>query len=221
MKTRPKRLYDYLFSGNGYKIRLALCQLGINVEYQFLDIPGGETRTRQFLEINPMGQIPVLELQDGTMLRESNAILFWLTEGTWLMPGNLLQRARVMQWMFFEQGNIDKIIGRARFRRKFPEFMETPQHDIEYWHATGNAALALIDSVLNNSQFLVGDSYTTADIALFGYVHCANEGGFDLDQYPAVNSWIQRVIDQPAYIPIDVHPEEISNQRLGLLLSWS
>ncbi|MGH8597363.1 MAG: glutathione S-transferase family protein, partial [Gammaproteobacteria bacterium] len=111
MSPRPKRLYDLPFSGNGYKVRLALAQLGIAVEYEVVDLIKGETKSKEFLAKNPMGQIPLLELDDGSLLRESNAILAWLAEGTFLMPDDAFSRARVLQWMMFEQNNIDKVIG--------------------------------------------------------------------------------------------------------------
>ncbi|HYD43885.1 MAG TPA: glutathione S-transferase N-terminal domain-containing protein, partial [Phenylobacterium sp.] len=109
MAVQPVRLYDFPFSGNGYKVRLALHQLGLGVERQIIDILKGEARSGDFLAKNPVGEIPALELSDGTVLRESNAILYWLTEGTPLMPSDRLGRTRVVQWMCFEQSNIDRV----------------------------------------------------------------------------------------------------------------
>ena len=203
MHSDPKRLYDYPFSGNGYKIRLALRQLCIAFEYRVVDILQGETRTPAFLALNPMGQIPVLELEDGTALRESNAILFWLTEATPLMPPDRLGRAQVVQWMNFEQGNIDKVLGRTRFLKRYPHVMETRQSDWDGWRATGDKALGVLDSALCATSFLVGEAYSAADICLYGYVHTAADGGFDLAPFPAVEAWLERVRAQPRHISID------------------
>ena len=122
---KPKKLYDFLFSGNGYKIRLALHQLGIRVEHEYVNLLTGDTRAEAFLEKNPVGQIPVLELDNGTLLRESNAILYWLTEGTRLLPEDPTTQAEVLQWMFFETSNIDKNLGRCRFMATYPDWKET------------------------------------------------------------------------------------------------
>jgi len=201
--AQPKRLYDFPFSGNGYKVRLALAHLGLSVEYETVDLVGGETNTPRFLAKNPMGQIPVLELDDGTMLRESNSILFWLTEGTSLMPDDRLARARIVQWMCFEQSNIDKVLGRTRFLKRYPDFMATTSADWEQWYATGYRALDVMESELRKQGFLVADAFSAADICLYGYVHCAEEGGFDLARYGAVNRWRARVREQPGHVPID------------------
>jgi len=183
-------------------VRLALAQLGLTVDYRIADFFKGGTRTPEFLAMNPMGQIPVLELSDGTFLRESNAILFWLCDGTPLLPSDRLQRAQAVQWMCFEQSNIDKVLGRARFLAAFPDFMETTEADWAGWRATGNQALTVLDRQLSGRDFVLGEAYSAADIALFGYVHCADEGGFDLGRYPAVSAWIERVQAQPRHIPI-------------------
>lgn len=206
MSNRPIRLYDYLFSGNGYKIRLALSQLNISVEYEFLDLLTGETKDESFLEKNPMGQIPVLEFSDGLLLRESNAILCHISENTRLMPKEAAKRSQLLQWMFFEQSNVNQVIGRARFLRTFPDFVKMPKGYIESLIYLGNNALSVLEMGLLGSSFILGDSYSAADISLFAYVHSAEEGGFDLDEYPTIGSWIQRVKEQDGYIPIDFQP---------------
>jgi glutathione S-transferase len=203
MSPRPKRLYDFPFSGNGYKIRLALAHLDLTVAYETVDLLAGETTTPEFLARNPMGQIPVLELDDGVFLRESNAILFWLAEGTDLMPREPLARARVVQWMCFEQSNIDKVLGRTRFLRRYPDFMTTTPAEWESWYATGYRALDVLEGELSSRPFLVGDRYSAADICLYGYVHCAEEGGFDLGIYPLLQQWLARVRQQPRHVSID------------------
>ena len=199
----PVRLFDFPFSGNGYKVRLVLSMLGIPVEYQVVDILKGETRTPTFLAMNPGGQIPVLELSDGTYLWESNAILFWLTEGTSLMPANKLDRSKVVRWMCFEQSRLDKVLGRAKFLRAFPHFRTTTQAEFDGWHAEGHEALAIIDAQLTNQRFIVGDTFSAADICLYGYVHSARDGGFDLDRFSGVMSWLGRVRQLPGYKTID------------------
>jgi glutathione S-transferase len=200
MDVRPIRLYDFPFSGNGYKVRLALHHLGLPVERQIIDILKGENRTPSFLARNPMGEIPALELSDGTVLRESNAILFWLGEGTPLLPAGRLDRTRVVQWMCFEQSNIDRVLGRARFLKAHPEFATVAQFDMDTWRAAGHRALAVLDAELRHREYLVADVFSVADICLYGYVHTAREGGFELDSVPAVNAWLSRVAAQPRHI---------------------
>src|SRR5258708_6165178 len=132
------KLYDFLPSGNGYKVRLALRWLGIPFEYHEVDILKGESRTPAFLAKNPFGQIPVLDLGDGTCLRESSAILIYLTDGTALLPDNRLLRARVLEWMGFEQTHVDGVISRARFRRLFPYAIPTREEEFTAWYAEGH-----------------------------------------------------------------------------------
>lgn len=205
MDPRPLRLWDFPFSGNGYKIRLALTQLGLPFEYGKIDLLIGENRTPQFEMLNPMGQIPVLELTDGTVLRESNAILYWLCEGTPLMPADKLGRTRVIQWFSFEQANIDKVLGRTRFLKANPDFRRVADAEWAVWRIEGERALAVLEAELAGRAFLVGDSYSAADICLYGYVHTADEGGFELANYPAVQAWLARVRAQPRHIPITAH----------------
>ena len=203
---RPRRLYDFPFSGNGYKIRLALAQLSVDVEYEVIDLIARETNSPRFLSKNPLGEIPVLELDDGTLLRESNAILFWLTDGTPLLPTNALERARVVQWMLFEQNQIDKVLGRTRFLLRYPDFMQTTQADFDGWYATGYRALGIVDDELRDHDFIVGNRYSAADICLYGYVHCAAEGGFELSRVPRVVEWLAQVRAQPHHVTIDEYP---------------
>lgn len=206
-RARPVKLYDFLFSGNSYKIRLALSQLNICVEYEPVDLLNGETRTDYFLDKNPVAQVPVLELDDGTLLRESNAILVWLAEGGDLMPDDPVERAQVLQWMFFESSNIDKNLGRCRFMETYPDWKELlPPGHLAMCKYLGEEALGILDAHLAGRDYLVGERYSVADIAVYAYVHCSGEGGFDLDHYPAVTSWCQRVQGQSRHIPIDAEP---------------
>ena len=195
------RLYDFFESGNGYKVRLLLHQLGIAYERIELDILEGETRTPEYLRINPNGRIPVLVLEDGSVLAESNAILFFLAEGTEFLPTERLSRARVLQWMFFEQYSHEPYIAVLRFWA----FSGTAgQHtaEIPEKRRRGEAALAVMDEHLERREFVVDARYSIADIALYAYTHLAEEGGFDLDRTPAVRRWIDRVAAQPGHIPI-------------------
>jgi len=203
LSVRPTRLYDFPFSGNGYKIRLTLAYLGLTVEYETIDLLSGEASSPEFLARNPMGQIPVLELEDGTILRESNSILFWLTEGTSLMPNDRLARARIVQWTCFEQSNIDKVLGRTRFLKRYPDFMVTTSADWDQWYATGYRALDVMEAELREHSFLIGDQFSAADICLYGYVHCAGEGGFSLERYRSVARWREQVQKQPRHLLID------------------
>ncbi|MEM7412836.1 MAG: glutathione S-transferase family protein [Myxococcota bacterium] len=208
MSIRATKLYDYPFSGNGYKIRLALAQLELPFAYERVDILAGETRSEAFLRKNPNGEIPVLALSDGTHLVESNAILCWLTDGSRLMPVDSLERAQVLRWMFFEQSNIDRVIGRARFCRTFPEVVEgfATERDFGLWTGMGNRTLGVLDGHLTARSFLVGERYSAADISVYGYVHVAEGGGFDLGRYPAVGAWLERVRSEDGHVSIDAIP---------------
>ncbi|MBD2529107.1 glutathione S-transferase family protein [Nostoc flagelliforme FACHB-838] len=195
-------LYDFLPSGNGYKIRLLLTQLGMPFERIELNILKGETRTPEFLSKNPNGKIPVLEIEPGKYLAESNAILVYLSEGTEFFPYDRFLRAQVLQWLCFEQYSHEPFIATSRFLisilGKTEEYSETIKEKREH----GYAALNLMEKHLMSHTFFVGERYTIADIALFAYTHVADEGGFDLTQFPAIQAWIERVKSQPSYINI-------------------
>ncbi|HEY9880709.1 MAG TPA: glutathione S-transferase family protein [Leptolyngbyaceae cyanobacterium] len=197
------RLYDYLPSGNGYKVRLLLTQLQIPFEYVELDILQGETRTDDFLTKNPNGKIPVLELAPGQYLSESNAILMYLSEGTQYLPEDRWLRSQVLQWLFFEQYSHEPNIATVRFwLSHVPVLNDYQKAALPYKQEQGYAALDVLEACLEDHPFLVGESYTVADIALFAYTHVAHEGDFDLSRYPAIQQWIKRVQQQPRHIPI-------------------
>jgi len=195
------RLYDFHESGNGYKVRLLLHHLGVRYERIEMDILQGATRTPEFLAVNPNGRIPVLVLEDGTRLMESNAILFYLAEGSAYLPDSTIARAQVLQWMFFEQYSHEPNIAVLRFWA-FAGLLEANRALVPEKRARGESALAVMDAHLADREFLVGDAYGIADIALFAYTHVADEGGFDLDRTPAVAAWVERVRAQPGHIPI-------------------
>ena len=201
MSRTVLRLYDYLPSGNGYKVRLLLHQLGIPFERVELDILRGETRTPEFLAKNPNGRIPTLELEDGTHLAESNAILCYLADRTPFLPADRLDRARVLQWMCFEQYSHEPNIATVRFWYH-SELTDERRALLPAKRELGEAALRVMDGHLRTRRFFVGESYTVADIALYAYTHVADEGGFDLAPHAAIRDWLERVRAQPGHVPI-------------------
>jgi glutathione S-transferase len=197
------RLYDYLPSGNGYKVRLVLHQLGLPYELVELDIKRGATRTPEFLAKNPNGRIPLLEIPGRGYLAESHAIIAYLAEGTALVPADPLDRARMWQWMCFEQYNLEPNIGTARFWLVSLGKTEAELGEkLEEKRRNGHAALAVLEQGLAGREFLVGEQYSLADIALYGYTHVAPEGGFALDGYPAIRAWCARIAAEPGHVPI-------------------
>jgi len=197
------RLHDNLTSGNGFKVRLLLAQLGLPYQRIEYDIDRRETRTPEFLLKNPNGRIPVLELEDGTFLPESDAILWYLAEGTRFLPDDRRLRAEVLQWMFFEQYNHEPNIATVRYwiTHAVPV---TPLMELSMpaKRAQGAAALGVMEGHLARRTFFVGERYTIADIALYAYTHVAGEGGFDLAPYESVRAWLARVAAQRGYVPI-------------------
>ena len=197
------RLYDFLASGNGYKVRLLLHQLAIPFERVELDIIRGETRTPEFLAKNPNGRIPLLELDDGTRIAESNAIMWYLADGTPYLPSDRVARAHVLQWMFFEQYSHEPNIATSRFWLTHLELTPERRAGLEQKRPLGHAALAVMERHLaSHDYFVASAAYSIADIALYAYTHVAPEGGFDLAPYPAVNAWLERVRAQPRHVPI-------------------
>ena len=196
------RLHDNLTSGNAFKVRLLLAQLARPYQRIEYDIDRRETRTPEFLAKNPNGRIPLLELEDGSFLAESNAILWYLAEGTPFLPDDRRARAEVLQWMFFEQYSHEPNIATVRFW--ITHAVPTPLMELSLpaKRAQGAAALAVMDGHLARRPFFAGDRYSIADIALYAYTHVAGEGGFDLGPCAHVRDWLARVAAQPRYIPI-------------------
>jgi glutathione S-transferase len=195
------RLYDYFDSGNGYKARLALAQLAIPYRLIAVDIDKGETRTPEFLAMNPNGRIPLLALDNGAYLAESNAILCYLAEGTALMPGDALARAQILQWLFFEQYSHEPNIATARYWLRHGLLTPAREPLFAQKRLAGYAALAVMENHLATRDFFVG-AYSIADIALYAYTHVAEQGEFDLARFPSVNAWLARVRAQPGHVPL-------------------
>ena len=198
------RLHSAPRSGNSYKVRLLLGLLGTRYEIINYDTKGGGTHASEFLEnVNPDGKIPVLELEDGTMLPESGAILLYLAEGTPYLPEAKLQRAQVLRWMFFEQYSLLPNLSRPRLWRMWGVEI-TPQREteLEQFFRQGYRALSVMERHLSDRDFFIGDRPTVADVALYVYPSVAHEGGFDLQSYPAVGVWLDRVAALPGYVPL-------------------
>ena len=197
-------LYDFMGSGNGYKVRLVLEHLGLPYTLVERDILKGETRTPEFLAKNPNGRIPTLQLEDGSFLFESNAIIWYLAEGTKLAPKDRRARAETLQWMFFEQYSHEPYIATVRFWKHFlPRLTPLQEMELPGRMEKGYAALDVMEKHLATRQFFVGERYGLADIALYAYTHVAHEGEFDLAKYPGINAWMKRVAAQPKHVSIE------------------
>jgi glutathione S-transferase len=196
-------LYDYMDSGNGYKCRLVLARLGIPFKLVLCDILKGETRTPEFLAKNPNGRIPTLQLEDGSFLAESGAIIWYLADGTPLAPKDRKARAETLQWMFFEQYSHEPYIAVARFWKHYlPKLSPLQEMDLPDRMKGGYAALDVMEKHLAKNEFFVGGSFGLADIALYAYTHVAHEGEFDLTPYSNINAWMARVAAQPNHVTI-------------------
>jgi glutathione S-transferase len=197
------RLYDYLPSGNGYKVRMALRELDLPYELVQIDITRGESRTPAFLARNPNGRIPVLEIEGRGYLSESHAIIGFLAEGSALVPADRLDRARMWQWLCFEQYNLEPNVATARFWLHSLHKTEAELGEkLTEKRRLGFAALDVLEQGLAGRQFLVADQFTLADIGLYAYTHVAEEGGFPLEGYPSIRAWCARIAARPRHRPI-------------------
>lgn len=196
-------VYGMRASGNCYKVELVLQQLGLSYQWVEVDSARGETRTPEFLALNPSGKVPLLQLDDGRTLAESNAILCYLAEGSPLLPDDRWQRAQVLQWLFFEQYSHEPFIAVARFVCRWLDADHPRRAELPKLHERGDAALQLMDRHLQSNKFFV-ESYSVADIALYAYTHAAADGGFDLSRYPAILAWLARVSAQPGHVLMTV-----------------
>jgi glutathione S-transferase len=194
------RVYGDLLSGNCYKIKLLMSYLGQPHEWVHVDILKGESRTAEFLAKNPNGKIPALELAPGDYLWESNAILYYLAQGTPYWPDDQLERARVLQWQSFEQYSHEPYIAVARYIAKYLGLPAERRAEYESKHAGGYRALGVMEQRLARERFFVGARLSIADISLYAYTHVADEGGFSLAEYPSIRRWIAAIEKHPGYV---------------------
>ena len=199
-------LYDYWFSGNGWKVRTLFRHQGRPFSIRWVDILRGAQHEPEFRSMNPVGQIPVVEDHLGRIWTESNAILETFSEGTPLLPEGH-SRHQVRAWLNFEQTWVDGVISRARFRRAFPDSIDTPAPFFAVWNAEGQRALQVLEVHLESRDYMVSDRFTVADIGLYAYVHVAEQGGFQLADYPAVTIWLQRIAHERGVLPMATNPE--------------
>jgi glutathione S-transferase len=202
------KLYESPGSGNCYKVRLLLTQLKTPFERINVNLLLGETRLPEFLQKNPIGKVPVLQIEPEVFLSESGAILTYLAEGTDYFPStasleeNRLTRTRILQWLFFEQYSLGPNLSRPRFFISIAKQPEKFSHLIDHWRNLGYQALDTMEQHLNKNSFFVNNSYTIADIALYAYTHVAEQGGYDMNKYPEIQAWCERVKSETNYIAI-------------------
>ena len=194
------KLYNVAYSGNSYKVRLLLAQLSVPCEIVEVDILKGESRTTEFLKINPNGRTPVLD-DNGFILAESNAILAYLAKGTKFLPEDRQKFALIFQWMFFEQYSHEPYIATSRFWLQHKPDSPEKSALLASKRDGGWAALKIMEDHLVKTDFFVGD-YSIADIALFAYTHVSHEGGFPLGDFPKIRAWVERVKAQPGFVPM-------------------
>jgi glutathione S-transferase len=203
-------LYSMQRSGNSYKVRLALAQLGVQYRMVEVDILKGESHTPEFLEKNPNGQVPLLEVAPGRHIAESNAILWYVAGGTSLAPEDRIDRAEALQWMFFEQHSLEPNLGAAYFWLVLVKGgRELQRHALEDWMEEGYRSLRVMENHLKQNDFFAAGRYTIADIALYAYTHLAHLSDYDLDTFPAIRQWLDRVADQPGHIAMDWQPSAL------------
>jgi glutathione S-transferase len=197
------RVFGEINSGNCFKVKLLLEQLGAEYEWVHIDIMKKESRTPAFLSLNPKGQIPVLEVKAGTILTESNAILHYLADGTRYLTDDRLEHAQILQWMFFEQYTHEPSVASARFIVRYLGRPAEHEQLLQRKISEGYEALELMEHHLLKHDFFVAERYTIADIALYAYTHVAHEGDFDLSRFPALQRWLHRIKSQRGYVGMD------------------
>lgn len=201
-------VYGYSPSGNCHKLKMLLGHLGREYRWVEIDSAHGATRTPEYLAKNPNGKVPMVELDDGRVLTESNAILCWLAEGTAYFGGDAWQRARTLSWLFFEQYSHEPYVAVARFICGWTPLDSPRRADLPLLREKGHAALRVMERHLAANPWFSGPEYGIADIALFGYTHCAADGGFDLSACPSVQDWLSRVRVQPGFVPMPPYAAE-------------
>ena len=208
-------VYGYSSSGNCHKLRLLLTQLHREFKWVEVDSTAGATRTPEYLAKNPNGKVPMVELDDGRILTESNAILYYFADGTPFFAGDAYQRAQAMSWMFFEQYSHEPYVAVARFIRGWTPLDSPRRADLPKLRERGHQALAVMEQHLAAHPWFSGEAYGIADIALFAYTVVADEGGFDLAPYPSLRDWLARVTHTPDFLPLPPPPVE-AQSRLAL-----
>ncbi|MFP8967554.1 glutathione S-transferase family protein [Pokkaliibacter sp. CJK22405] len=200
------KVFGMLQSGNCFKVKMLLTFLGIEHEWINTDVMKGESRTPEFLAMNPNGKIPSVLLEDGRVLSESNAILGYFAEDTPFLPSDRYTKAKVYEWLFFEQYSHEPKIAVARFIKVFQNMPEARKAEYEKLFEGGYKALDLMEATLSKQDYLVGDSLTIADICLYGYTHVADEGGFDMSRYPGIRAWCERIASREGYRDMNDQP---------------
>jgi glutathione S-transferase len=200
-------LYSQQASGNAYKPRLLMALLGIPFRIVDMNTYDGSTRKAEYLVKNPIGRVPLIEFEDGTFLAESNAMLLYFAEGTRYLPAEKYERAKAYEWLFFEQYSHEPAIAVRISVMTAPEraHLRTPER-LEQLFQSGNYALGVMENRLAKANWLAGDSYSIADVALYAYTHRAALGGYDLSAYPGVTAWLARVASRPGHVPIEWRP---------------
>jgi len=194
------KIFGDIQSGNCYKVKLLASFLGIKHEWIHVDVLSGEIETSDFLSKNPNGKIPVLETEDGRYISESNAILHYLACDSKYFPSDNYEKAKVLQWQYFEQYSHEPYIAVARFISKYLGLPPDRKEEFDSKQEGGRKALKIMESQLEKTPYLVGNNLTIADISLYGYTHVADEGGFDLSVFPAIETWLRKVSSHPGYI---------------------
>jgi glutathione S-transferase len=197
------KIYGDYYSGNCYKLALLASYLDLAHEWVHVDILAGETQNEAFKAKNANAKIPTLELDEGRTLAESNAILNYLAEGSSFLPADSFTRAQVLQWQFFEQYSHEPYIAVARYINRYLGLPDDRREEYQAKQAGGHKALAVMESTLSKNDYLVGNCMTIADISLYAYTHVADEGGFDLAEYPSVQAWIARIASHPKHVTMD------------------
>ena len=202
-------LYSMPSSGNSYKVRLLLAQLGVDYHHVATEFDGGKelTKTDAFRAKNPLGKVPLVEFDGGRLLYESNALLLYFAEGTPFIPDDRFERAKMWQWMFFEQYSHEPCVAVRQSNLKYPHRIGlASEEEMAQLLIDGNRALDTMDIQLNKTPFLAGDAYSAADICLYGYTHSADSGGFDITSRTGISKWLERVRNQPGHVPLDWLP---------------
>lgn len=197
------KIYGDIRSGNCYKIKLLTSILSIEHEWINVDILANETQATEFLRKNPNGKIPLLELDDGRCISESNAILNYLSEGSSLSSENAYEKAKILQWQFFEQYSHEPYIAVARFISKYLGLPNERKEEYKSKQVGGHKALKVMEEQLLQTDYLVGNRLSIADISLYGYTHVAGEGGFDLSGYPSIKKWLNRIMNHDNYVGME------------------